>query len=187
LASAVAYGQSVHADLWGVDNTVLALARSGNTLYVGGAFNWAGPCTGGLAAMPKHTSTPLTSFPKVTGYIACIASDGEGGWFLAGDFTAVGGKPRFSLAHVLPDGSVAPWDPNPTRQASWLLVSGNTVYVSGFFATISGRPRQYIAALDATTGEALDWDAHSNGIANPLALHGDVLYVGGGFSRIGGE
>ena len=183
--------QTLHPELWGVDNTVTALARSGNTLYVGGAFSRVGPPTGGAVALPKHCANPRKPFPKVTGYVYSIAADGRGGWFLSGNFTAVGGVPRYCLAHVLSDGSVAPWNPNPNYvpygAGGGLLVSGNTVYVNGGFATISGKSRQYIAALDAETGEALDWDAHSNGLVAPLAIRGNILYVGGLFSQIGGQ
>jgi hypothetical protein len=190
IGSVPARSQSINPDLWGVDNTVTALARAGNTLYVGGAFNWVGPCTGGLVALPKHSSAPLTSFPKVTGYVYGIAADGQGGWFISGNFTAVGGVPRYCFAHILADGSVAPWNPNPNYVpfgAGGLLVSGNTVYVTGGFATISGKSRLYVAALDATTGEALDWNAHADGFVVPGMVHGRVLYVGGLFNHIGGE
>lgn len=190
LASSSAWPQVVDRDLWGVDNTVLAIARLGNTLYLGGAFDRVGPCTGGLAALPKHCSEPLPSFPKVTGYVYSVAADGQGGWFISGNFTAVAGVPRYCLAHILSDGSVAAWNPNPNYTpygTGRLLVSGNTVYVGGGFATISGKARLYVAALDATTGEALDWDAHANGIVLPLAVHGNILYVSGGFSQIGGQ
>ena len=181
--------QSVDPELWGVDNSVFALARLGDTLFVGGAFRRAGPNTGGAVALPKHCADPKRSFPSVAGYVYSIAADGHGGWFISGNFTAVGGVPRYCLAHVLSDGSVAPWNPNPNYvpygAGGELLISGNTVYVGGGFATISGKPRKYIAALDATTGEALEWDAHSNGLAAPLAIRGNTLYVGGSFSQIG--
>ena len=187
LGFSCAAAQTIDAELWGVDNTVAALARSGNTLYVGGAFRRVGPCTGGAVALPTHCADGRKPFPKVTGYVYTIEPDDRGGWFLAGNFTAVGGVPRYSLAHVLDDGSVAPWNPNPNDWAGTVLLRGNTVYVSGFFATISGKPRLYIAALDATTGEALEWDAHSNGIATPLAIQGNTVYVGGSYSHIGGQ
>ncbi len=182
--------QSIDADLWGVDNTVVALARSGSTLYVGGTFNWVGPCTGGLIALSRQPSSSRRPFPRVAGYVYGIADDGQGGWFISGNFTAVGGVPRNCLAHILSDGTVAPWNPNPNHVpygTGGLIVSGNRVYVCGGFATISGKPRSYIAALDATTGEALDWNAHANGLVAPLAIHGNVLYVGGGFSQMGGQ
>jgi len=140
--------------------------------------------------MARSDATRSRPFPSVRGYLYSIVSDEKGGWFLSGNFTAVGGKPRYCLAHVLADGSVAPWNPNPNLVSGGtggLLLSGNTVYVNGGFATISGKSRQYIAALDATTGEALDWDAHSNGLVAPLAIRGNTLYVGGYFTEIGGQ
>ncbi|HET7224697.1 MAG TPA: PQQ-binding-like beta-propeller repeat protein [Candidatus Eisenbacteria bacterium] len=139
-------------------------------------------------AVLKDSST-RAPFPKVTGYVYSMAGDGHGGWFLSGNFTAVGGVPRYCLAHVLSDGSVTEWNPNPNKTpygTGGILVSGSTVYVGGGFATIGGKSRLYIAAIDAVTGEVLDWNAHANGIANPLAIHGRTIYVGGGFSQIGG-
>lgn len=179
------------AELWGVDNRVFALARIGDTLYVGGAFGRAGPSTGSAVAVSRSGVGVQRPFPKVTGYVFSMASDGGGGWFLAGNFTAVRGVPRYCLAHVLADGTIAPWDPNPNfvpyGAGGSLLVAGNTVYVGGAFATISGASRQYLAALDATTGEALAFDAHSNGFVSPIALRGDTLYVTGYFTEIGGQ
>ena len=187
MCACLASAQAVDQSLWGVDNTVSALALSGNTLYAGGTFNRAGPSTGGAVALPKHSDGGRKPFPKVTGYVYTIASDGLGGWYLAGNFIAVGGVPRYSLAHVLTDGSISPWNPNPNRWAQVLVVHGGVVFVSGLFATISGKSRLYIAALDADTGEALEWNANSNGIATPLAVRGNAIYVGGGFSEIGGR
>src|SRR5262249_25541958 len=107
--------QVIDPALWGVDNSVFALARLGDTLYVGGAFRRAGLSTGGAVALPKHCADPRRPFPRVAGYVYSMSSDGHGGWFLSGNFTAVGGVPRYCLAHVLADGTVAPWDPNPNQ------------------------------------------------------------------------
>jgi hypothetical protein len=190
LAGSRLHAQAIEPELWGVDNSVFALARVGDTLYVGGAFSRAGPSTGGAVSLSRHCTDSRRPFPSVAGYVYAIAGDSHGGWFLSGNFTAVGGVPRYCLAHVLADGSVASWNPNPNYVpygTGGLLVAGNTVFVSGGFATIAGVSRQYIAALDATTGKALAWDAHANGLLAPLAIRGNTLYVGGYFSEIGGQ
>ena len=186
LRTNLAGAQSLDEHLWGVDNTISALACAGNVLYVGGTFNRVGPSTGGAVALPKSVDGGRKPFPKVTGYVYTIASDSRGGWFLAGNFTAVGGVPRFSLAHVLGDGSISAWNPNPNRQAYGVYLLGGLVWVTGLFATIAGKSHLYIAALDPETGEATVWNARSNGIVYPMVLEGNTLYVGGYFTEIGG-
>ena len=49
----------------------------------------------------------------------------------------------------------------PKRQRPRLLtlaVSGGTVYAGGWFTSIGGQARSYIAALDAVTGQATSWN-----------------------------
>ena len=81
-----------------------------------------------------------------------VASDGAGGWYIGGYFTAVGGLPRSNLAHVASDLSVSAWNPNANGAVYALAVSGSTVYAGGDFTSIGGQARNRIAALDATTG-----------------------------------
>jgi len=66
-----------------------------------------------------------------------------------------------------------------------VAISGNTIYVGGDFSDIGGQPRNYIAALDATTSRALDWNMNAGFIygASPfvstIALSGPTVYIGG--------
>src|SRR5262249_39852996 len=51
-----------------------------------------------------------------------------------------------------------------------------------------GKSRQYLAALDAVTGEATDWNPNPNGLCWPLVFRGNTVYVGGwGLSSVGGR
>ena len=43
------------------------------------------------------------------GTVNTSASDGAGGWFIGGNFSHVGGLPRYGLAHILADGNVSDW------------------------------------------------------------------------------
>jgi hypothetical protein len=68
-------------------------------------------------------------------------------------------------------------------------VSGSTVYAGGEFDSIGGRPRNYIAALDAASGAATAWNPNPNleGYVWSLAVSGSTIYAGGRFTNIGGQ
>jgi hypothetical protein len=73
-----------------------------------------------------------------------------------------------------------------------LRVAGSTVYAGGDFSSIGGQPRNGLAALDATTGNASSWNpnaTHSGGVGavHALSFSGSTVYVGGGFDHIGGQ
>jgi hypothetical protein len=81
----------------------------------------------------------------------------------------------------------------PTSSVSALVARGGTVYIGGFFSSVSHSPLHDLAAVDGTTGGPLTFDAtlatntgRGDTYVAALALAGNVLYVGGGFGRIGG-
>jgi trimeric autotransporter adhesin len=193
LASAV-LAQSVDGRLWGAGGVVNAFAQSGSTLYIGGSFSHVGPCSGGGVPVDGRSGLPWASYPKVNGYVFSSMPDGHGGWFIAGEFTVVGGQSRVNAAHILADGRVTEWAPNPDFGAGdrssrvWALArTGDTVYVAGDFDLAGGETRLGLAAVNATTGAALSWDAAPSAYGmNALALKGDTLLVAGNFDHIGG-
>src|SRR5207249_661098 len=108
-------------------------------------------------------------------------------------FTAVGALPRSHLAHILADGRLAAWDPNPDAPVHALALSVGTLYVGGQFNTIAGQSRSKIAALDVATGQATAWDPKATGylyrftVVYALSVQGDAVYVGGEFTHVGGQ
>lgn len=98
-------------NFWVANGPVNALAREGNTLYVGGGFTHIGPLTGGGVPIGLATGQRIPSFPMVDGGVSAVVSDGSGGWFIGGVFNFVAGVLRINLAHILADGSLSPWNP----------------------------------------------------------------------------
>jgi hypothetical protein len=195
-ATASAGLSSVADNDWVTNGPVAALARSGNTLYLGGKFSEVGPPTGPVVAFSGGSATPDGAFPQVSGGHAEVRAaipDGSGGWYLGGNFTHVGGSPRAGLAHVLADGSI---DPNfapslEINQNTWsvdaLALSGSTLFVGGSFRTISGVSRNGLAAITTTDGSVQTWNPapNSGGVAvEALAISGGILYVGGSFGEL---
>jgi hypothetical protein len=61
----------------------------------------------GLAVTGVGTGMSGTPFPN--GSVTAITDDGDGGWYIGGDFTSVGGLAIPNVAHILSDGGVDPF------------------------------------------------------------------------------
>ncbi len=167
-------------------------------LYAGGSFAGVAARTGHWVRFDGSGARDL-AWPEVNGSVDAVAPDGAGGWFIGGRFTQVGGQPRARLAHVGANGELDPaWRPAVTGRArvydfsfpvepgvSALSVVGDTLYVGGVFASVSGQPRTHLAAVNARTGEPLPWNPRPDAEVNALAAAAGTVYVGGRFTRVG--
>ncbi|HEY6196169.1 MAG TPA: T9SS type A sorting domain-containing protein [Candidatus Eisenbacteria bacterium] len=166
---------------------VLAIGKLGHTLYLGGSFLYVGPSTGGGVPCDAHTAAPLPSYPRVVGRVYTVVADGQGGWYIGGLFSYVGGQPRANLAHILPDGSVAAWAPDPDLQVGVITLAGGVVYVGGDFNFVGGEPRAHLVALSPSSSTPLPWTCDINSRVTSLVASGQLLYVGGWFSFVAGQ
>lgn len=178
-----------------------ALAVDGTTAYVGGFFTHLGLPRDHLAVLDPGSGEPQDGWPGVDGgYVRASVPDGAGGWYLAGEFTSVGGTPRDGLAHLLPDKSLDPgWA--PTTNGPVVAIARDTagvVYIGGAFTEVDGNvPRANFAALDAS-GRPTAFTANTDGgvgaIATSYRFAGSPgsatpvprLYLGGNFTHVSG-
>lgn len=203
--SVAAPGDWLGDGVWAPNNTVFDTASANGTLYLAGAFGSVGENTG-LAAPIDMTTGEATSepYPRVyehrsppsvgSGRVNFILPDGEGGWFLGGEFTDVGGLPRKNLAHILDDGSVDPaFAPTVDKPVRHMALSGQTLVIAGEFASVSGHVRHNLAALDVTDGSVLDWSptivslSGSTTTATYVQIRNGIVYVAGNFHLANGQ
>ena len=172
---------------WVTDGTVYSIDSAGDSTYIGGNFSQVGPSTGCGVPIDTTTGQVLPVYPKVNRVIYAVAADGEGGFYIGGDFTRVGGLPRNRIAHILDDGTVdLSWNPGMNGDVFTLAVSGSTVYAGGDFTSVDGTMRNYIAAFDKESGSLTSWDPWADGPVQTLAVLGSTVYAGGKFTRMGG-
>ena len=88
------------------------------------------------------------------------------------------------------------WDPRPGYNVRTLRVYGQTLYVGGQFWTMSGLPRNGLAAFDLTTGAMTDWDPKLtrpadfdswDDLVGDVVVHEGTVYLAGAFAAVGGE
>ncbi|MCB0827785.1 MAG: delta-60 repeat domain-containing protein [Solirubrobacterales bacterium] len=160
--------------------TVFGLALDGTTLYVSGQFNSIGGISRpSLAAIDAGTGA-VTSWNPSDYPPTPVIQRGP----LTVDANYVySGRSRFDKATAVLDNTWQAEALNTTSVAS----TAAGVYYGGYFNTAGGLPRNYIAAVDHTTGAVIPGiDPDSSAWVFDLLSKNGRLFVGGGFSTIGG-
>ena len=179
----------------GAVNTILV---SGNTVYVGGLFTTMGGKRNiNRLAFLNTTNGALKSFVDADKEVGCMALSGNI-LYVGGSFTrigGVGGTTRNSLAAIdLNTGTPTSWDPNIAISSGAAIINSivlgsGKAFIGGKFNSVGGQTRNYIAAVNLTSGVPLmNWgDDIADGIVETMLLSGKKLFVGGNFNKIGAQ
>ncbi|GIF19688.1 hypothetical protein BJ973_006731 [Actinoplanes tereljensis] len=169
---------------------VYAIAQRGPVVYLGGAFTTA-TYRGRtyprlrLAALDARTGALLSWAPEADGTVRALVSTDDS-IFVAGDFHAVGGHDRDSLAQLSPGSSAVLPFKHTLAGTAYTLASGNgRLYLGGSFTDVDGHPRTRLAAFSLRTGELDDrWRPRADDAVHTLVAYGGQVFAGGGFHTI---
>jgi hypothetical protein len=177
--------------------SVNAIERVGDQVFVAGSFLGGSPpeaARGGLSIHGAIAATLLIETDYVAGDVLAVLPDGEGGYYIGGNFQLVGGETRLQLARIRSNGFVdSTFRPtvssvSPGGGVRALARDGNRLYVGGRFEIVNGQPRGNLAVVDATTGALLTSFAPIvAGTIEKLEVFGTTLYVAGSFDAINGQ
>jgi hypothetical protein len=186
------------------DGPVAAVALSGGTVFVGGAFTSIGGASrAGFAALSAYDTGSLSPAWEVQadGPVDSLAlADSGASLYVGGSFTKVG-KPagwydRAGLAKLIliVPGGIGGVDTNfqPEPDGAVLSIApapNGKVYAGGSFQAIGGANSRFLAALDPATGAA-DTAFNPMVAATVRTVIADAsspyVYAGGDFSSVGG-
>jgi len=76
------FSQTLLPDYYGTNDQVSNIERSGNTVYIGGAFTYVGPIAPYAVSLNITSGAPDLSFAKPNGSVNAVVSDGSGGWYI---------------------------------------------------------------------------------------------------------
>jgi len=119
--------------------------------------------------------------------VKCVLSDGNGGWYIGGDFIQVGGVYRQHLAHILADGTLGAWNPVVNGAVNAMAAKGDTLYFGGNFTLVNGQSKSHCGAVRLSTGTNVIWSALADNVVRTMAIDGGELFVGGEFQMISGQ
>ena len=174
------------SNLWVTNGQVQTIIRNGNQLYVGGTFTHVGPNTPYGSALDIQTGEPDLKFARPNARVNGAISDGQGGWYIYGGFSDVGGKTRFGLARINADGSLHPWSASVSGNIEAVAFSGGKLYVGYYgYIGLNEQPKGVITALDPVTGVP-SFRKIANGRIYSLAIGGGKIFAGGTFDSIDG-
>ena len=184
----ITIGSIGNQDNWPAPNgEVYTIHQKGNNLIYGGDFNQVGPVTGSSSIIDGSSGSCNIAFPRIYGTVNITLPDGNGGWYIGGNFTRVGNYTINNLAHINANNTVdLNFKPEPNATVFSLVLNGSYLYAGGSFTTIKGLVNNYIVKLDKTNGDPIFWNAFCNNIVRTMALYTDKIIVGGDFSSIGG-
>lgn len=163
-------------------------------IYVAGYFTSIGGLTRTYyTKLNNTTGAPSASWNPVaygTAYNPVVSAN-TSYVFLGGDpFLMENNVSRNYLAKInLTTGLVDPdWNPNPNEGVYTMAVSGDDLYIGGYFTSVGGLTRNRLAKINKNTGVVdATWNPNANNLINTLTLSGSDVYVGGAFSSVGGQ
>jgi trimeric autotransporter adhesin len=175
------------SQFWRVNGIVYDIAVTSNTAYLGGTFTYAGPASGCTGVADLTTGTAQADFPVLNGQVNCVVSDGQGGWFIGGQFVEASSG-LINLIQVRANRTVnQAWAPNPDGAVRALARGLNNLYVGGDFYRIAGQDRYYLVALNPVTGQTNNWNVRCNNSVYAMTMSGGTLYLGGWFTTINNQ
>ncbi len=172
---------------------------AGDDILLVGTFDRIALQANASAVVDIDREAPAGALPLFDGRaeIFDVTPDGDGGWFIGGEFLHIAGVERKNLAHLQPNGALnTQWQPSAGLPDSdehirALAPEGDRLITGGVFSVLGGSAnRDSLGAIDQASGDILSWspgvriDSSNAGIVHDIAVHDGMVYVAGEFDQV---
>lgn len=179
---------------YSVDGNVYALASKGDSLIIGGDFSYVGKYREGMSMFTTTSDQPDSNFPRIVGDIYLSTPDGNGGFYIYGNFrkiTEPNGSNYNRLEHILSNYS---FDNNFSLSVDvgyklWdILFYNNILYISGQLVNkIGGVKVSNLSGYDVINKQFVNWIPATDNTKDikRLFIWNNTLYIAGLFTYVG--
>lgn len=168
------------------DGSITGIDIDSNKLYAAGSFQSLGYNTSNLAKIAVNDSISNPNFPSVNGIINAVVADNNGGYFVAGNFTYIGNKPRANIAHILKNGDIDDqFNLNFGGVIFCLAIDSNYLYIGGDFGSYRSAGSGF-AAINLQTYNSSSLNVKLNSYVNTITCSKNAVFIGGNFTQVNG-
>lgn len=183
LVSTSVYAKGITAEVikqkYSIDGGIMysLIDSDSNSIYLSGVFRHVGAHNTGGGAVFNQNGEVLEHTPSFNGRVYSSLSDGNGGFYVGGNFTHIGDVTVHYLAHILPDGHVdQTFHPAIAGSVSKLAKVNDTLYAAAGYS---------VKKVDLITGSVdHNFNLVTSGPINALAATPHGVYIGGAFRSV---
>jgi hypothetical protein len=174
---------SMMSNLWDTDGEIYDSKIIGNNIYLVGKFDMVLPVTGPAAYISTENGDIVPGNRiSVNGKINTITPDGNGGFYIGGEFTEVNGSPRRRICQIDAQRNLTAFNLNIDNPVTHLFFDNGKLLIKGSFYRINNQELPYFAVYYTASGVLNQTFANSNDIntaltiGNNFKLHNGYLY-----------
>lgn len=172
-------------DLDTPEGPVERIRMADGKLFLAGGFGGFGTTVRNASLIDPSTGSLVAGFGGTDKAIRAAIPDGEGGWYIGGDFSEVAGVARKRLARINADGSLHEWAPDLKGDVYCLALDGNSLFVGGELTEVDATSRMGMAEFNIGTGALTSWNPTANGRITNIAVADSLVFVSGDFTSVG--
>ena len=161
----------------------------GASILIGGYFQYVQSDVPYLISVHKNTGELTSWRPNPNEAVEALAIQGNT-LYAGGRFTSIMSTTRNKLAGINLNSntltSLSFTVGTASDRIQYLFSSGDTLFMSGTFATINSSTRLRLAAVKTSNNSLLPFAPNANGSVYDIAIEGDSVFIAGDYSYIGG-